>query len=150
MPAPNPEQTASIASFAFYTFLDPIIWLGNRVPHLSHDQLPPLCDYDRLKNLIKRSYPVSMPLLYTNNTKYADLFVPAFGSVLRCTKTPFVLGARDGIRALSALPVRLSNSRGKNVDSVSLQRKLHVVYPVHIVVSRHYRYQPIVEVSLVV
>lgn len=59
MPVPNPEQTASIISFTFFTYLDSVIWLGNRVPHLSNDQLPPLCDYDTVKNLIKRSYPVS-------------------------------------------------------------------------------------------
>ena len=61
MPVPNPEQTASIISFIFYIFLDPIIWLAWRVPHLSRDQLPPLCDYDYVGNLIKRSYPVSTP-----------------------------------------------------------------------------------------
>ena len=55
---PNPEQTASVISYLFYTFLDPIIWLAYRVPHLSHDQLPPLCDTDYVKNLIQRSYPV--------------------------------------------------------------------------------------------
>ncbi|PSR71574.1 hypothetical protein PHLCEN_2v12546 [Hermanssonia centrifuga] len=56
-PVPNPEQTASIISFLFFSFLDPIIWLAYRVPHLSLDQLPPMCDYDYAKNLIKWSYP---------------------------------------------------------------------------------------------
>lgn len=60
MTAPNPEQTASMMSFLFYSFLDPLIWLGYRVPHISHDQLPPQCDYDYAKNLIKRSYPVGV------------------------------------------------------------------------------------------
>lgn len=59
MPEPNPEQTASIISFMLYSFLDPVIWLAYRIPHLAFDQLPPLCDYDYMKNLIKRSYPVS-------------------------------------------------------------------------------------------
>ena len=63
MPVPNPEQTASIISFLFYTFLDPTIWLAWRIPHLSRDQLPPLCDYDYVKSLVARSYPVSkLPL----------------------------------------------------------------------------------------
>ncbi|PSS08857.1 hypothetical protein PHLCEN_2v3472 [Hermanssonia centrifuga] len=56
-PVPNPEQTASIFSFLFYVFLDPSIWLAYRISHLSLDQLPPMCDYDHAKNLIKRSYP---------------------------------------------------------------------------------------------
>jgi hypothetical protein len=36
MPVPNPEQTASIISTVFYFFLDPIVFLGYRIPHLSH------------------------------------------------------------------------------------------------------------------
>ncbi|KAF8256886.1 ABC transporter type 1, transmembrane domain-containing protein [Lactarius quietus] len=47
----NPEQTASILSMTLYTFLDPIIFLAYRVPHLSHDMLPPLADYDCTRNL---------------------------------------------------------------------------------------------------
>ncbi|KAI0052512.1 hypothetical protein FA95DRAFT_1675194 [Auriscalpium vulgare] len=55
-PEPNPEQTAPILSLALYTFLDPIVFLANRVPHLSHDQLPPIADYDHAKNLVQRSF----------------------------------------------------------------------------------------------
>ncbi|KAI9431381.1 hypothetical protein H4582DRAFT_2085045 [Lactarius indigo] len=47
----NPEQTASLLSMMLYTFLDPIVFLAYRVPHLSHDMLPPLADYDYTKNL---------------------------------------------------------------------------------------------------
>ncbi|KAI9435350.1 hypothetical protein H4582DRAFT_2112394 [Lactarius indigo] len=47
----NPEQTASLLSMMLYTFLDPIVFLAFRVPHLSHDMLPPLADYDYTKNL---------------------------------------------------------------------------------------------------
>ncbi|PSR81762.1 hypothetical protein PHLCEN_2v6271 [Hermanssonia centrifuga] len=61
-PEPNAEQTASIASFLSFTFLDPTIWLAYRVPHLSFDQLPPQCDYDYARNLIKRSYPAAIKL----------------------------------------------------------------------------------------
>jgi hypothetical protein len=39
MPIPNPEQTASIISRMFYFFLDPIVFLGYRVPHLPHGSL---------------------------------------------------------------------------------------------------------------
>ncbi|KAH8086617.1 hypothetical protein BXZ70DRAFT_1067776 [Cristinia sonorae] len=53
---PNPEQTASIWSMMIYSFLDPVIFLAYRIPHLSLDQLPPLSDYDRTKNLVGRSF----------------------------------------------------------------------------------------------
>lgn len=36
MPVPNPEQTASIISTLLYFFLDPIVFLGYRLPHLTH------------------------------------------------------------------------------------------------------------------
>jgi hypothetical protein len=54
----NPEQTASRLSMMMYTFLDPIVFLAYRVPHLSHDMLPPLADYDYTKNLVRRSFKV--------------------------------------------------------------------------------------------
>ncbi|KAJ6504343.1 hypothetical protein C8R47DRAFT_1316459 [Mycena vitilis] len=57
MPVANPEQTASILSSAFYFFLDPIIFLAYRIPHLSFDQLPPLCDYDSAENLKAQAFP---------------------------------------------------------------------------------------------
>ncbi|KAJ7785923.1 hypothetical protein B0H16DRAFT_1657372 [Mycena metata] len=56
MPVPNPEQTASLISTMFYFFLDPIIFLGYRLPHLSADQLPPLADYDYTANLKERNF----------------------------------------------------------------------------------------------
>nr|GAT43358.1 ATP-binding cassette transporter [Mycena chlorophos] len=55
MPVPNEEQTASIFSLAFYFFLDPIVQLAARVPHLPFDDLPPLCDYDASHVLRKRA-----------------------------------------------------------------------------------------------
>jgi hypothetical protein len=58
MPVPNPEQTASLLSLLIYTFLDPIVFLAYRMPHLPHDQLPPLADYDYAKNLSKKALPV--------------------------------------------------------------------------------------------
>ncbi|KAH9166803.1 hypothetical protein EDB89DRAFT_2075434 [Lactarius sanguifluus] len=47
----NPEQTAPLLSMMLYTFLDPIVFLAYRVPHLSHDMLPPLADYYYTRNL---------------------------------------------------------------------------------------------------
>ncbi|KAF7339970.1 ATP-binding cassette transporter [Mycena venus] len=56
MPVPNPEQTASIMSAMMYSFLDPVVFLGYRVPHMTADQLPPLADYDYTANLKARNF----------------------------------------------------------------------------------------------
>ncbi|KXN81115.1 ATP-binding cassette transporter abc4 [Leucoagaricus sp. SymC.cos] len=53
---PNPEQTASIFSMITYSFLDPIVFLAYRIPHLAHSQLPPLADYDYTHNLKVKSF----------------------------------------------------------------------------------------------
>ncbi|KAJ6585523.1 multidrug resistance-associated ABC transporter [Mycena capillaripes] len=53
----SPEQTSSLLSLVLYFFLDPIIFLGYRLPHLKFDQLPPLCDYDYVENLKMRAWP---------------------------------------------------------------------------------------------
>ncbi|KAF8965967.1 ABC transporter type 1, transmembrane domain-containing protein [Flammula alnicola] len=58
MPEPNPEQTASIFSLMTYTFLDSVIFLGYKVPHLRFDQLPPLADYDAAKYQTIKAFPV--------------------------------------------------------------------------------------------
>ncbi|KAJ6461033.1 multidrug resistance-associated ABC transporter [Mycena sanguinolenta] len=57
MAVANPEQTASIFSSALYFFLDPIITLAYRIPHLNFDQLPPLCDYDEARYLKEKAFP---------------------------------------------------------------------------------------------
>ncbi|KAL9711361.1 hypothetical protein Ac2012v2_005906 [Leucoagaricus gongylophorus] len=53
----NPEQTASLFSLMVYTFLDPLLFLAARLPHLGHDQLFPLADYDHSRNTTKRAFP---------------------------------------------------------------------------------------------
>ncbi|KAJ7759560.1 P-loop containing nucleoside triphosphate hydrolase protein, partial [Mycena metata] len=57
MPEPNPEQTASPLSLVLYSFLDPVIALAYKLPHLPYDLLPPLADSDASENLKKRSFP---------------------------------------------------------------------------------------------
>ncbi|KAJ6625968.1 ABC transporter type 1, transmembrane domain-containing protein [Mycena sp. CBHHK59/15] len=57
MPIPNPEQTASILSLAFYTFLNPTIFLAHRLTRLPYDLLPPLADYDSTRHLRSKSFP---------------------------------------------------------------------------------------------
>ncbi|KAJ7035141.1 P-loop containing nucleoside triphosphate hydrolase protein [Mycena alexandri] len=53
----NPEQTASVLSSVLYVWLDPIISLAYRMPHLPFEQLPPLCDYDYAEDLKARAFP---------------------------------------------------------------------------------------------
>ncbi|KAJ7141437.1 hypothetical protein C8R44DRAFT_763446 [Mycena epipterygia] len=57
MPVPNPEQTAPILSLVLYFFLDPIIFLAYRIPHLEFEQLPPLSDFDYAENLKAMAFP---------------------------------------------------------------------------------------------
>ncbi|KAJ7167899.1 P-loop containing nucleoside triphosphate hydrolase protein [Mycena filopes] len=57
MPEPNPEQTASPLSLLLFSFLDPVILLAYKLPHLPYDLLPPLADSDQSANLKKRSFP---------------------------------------------------------------------------------------------
>lgn len=45
--APTSEQTASPLSFMLFLFVDRLVYLGWKHPHLPYDQLPDLCDYDR-------------------------------------------------------------------------------------------------------
>ncbi|XP_006463829.1 hypothetical protein AGABI2DRAFT_187296 [Agaricus bisporus var. bisporus H97] len=53
---PDPEQTASILSKITYSFLDSIVVLAYRIPHLAHDQLPALADYDHVENFNLKSF----------------------------------------------------------------------------------------------
>ncbi|KAG1769620.1 hypothetical protein EDD22DRAFT_868510 [Suillus occidentalis] len=55
--SPHPEQTSSWLSMVLYTWLDPIVFKAYRVPHLSHEALPPLADHDYSRNLKKKSFP---------------------------------------------------------------------------------------------
>ena len=59
---PNPEQTTSLASLVSFTFLSPVIWTAWKLPHFPYDLLPPLADYDHLRNLVGKSFPVSAKL----------------------------------------------------------------------------------------
>ncbi len=59
MPVTNDEQTCSLFALVVYSYLDPIIFLGGRVPHLRFDQLPPLSDTDFSKHLTSEAFPVS-------------------------------------------------------------------------------------------
>ncbi|EKM51069.1 uncharacterized protein PHACADRAFT_199901 [Phanerochaete carnosa HHB-10118-sp] len=64
----NAEQTASLFSRAFFTFLDPVIWRAFHASRLSHEELPPLTDYDQAKYLTEQSFPHLDPLSNAGKT----------------------------------------------------------------------------------
>lgn len=55
---PNPEQTVPLLSLVTHTYIGRVVWLANQLPHLPYDKLPPLADYDYLKNLVGKVFPV--------------------------------------------------------------------------------------------
>ncbi|KAI0793372.1 hypothetical protein C8Q75DRAFT_749936 [Abortiporus biennis] len=67
---PNPEQTCSLLSLMLYNFLDHVIFLAYRVPHLGYDKLPPLADYDETKNLVARSFKNLDPFMKKNRNRH--------------------------------------------------------------------------------
>ncbi|KAJ3554167.1 hypothetical protein NP233_g12480 [Leucocoprinus birnbaumii] len=59
----NPEQTTPLISLLFWTFLNPLLIMAARLPHLGHDNLFPLADYDYSRNTTKRAFPVNIHFL---------------------------------------------------------------------------------------
>ncbi|EJT98573.1 P-loop containing nucleoside triphosphate hydrolase protein [Dacryopinax primogenitus] len=58
----NQEQTAPPLLFAFWVFLDPVIFKAYSQPKLPYEQLPPLADYDWATHLAARSFDRLEPL----------------------------------------------------------------------------------------
>ncbi|KAI0711801.1 P-loop containing nucleoside triphosphate hydrolase protein [Cerioporus squamosus] len=75
---PNPEQTASLLSLVTYHFLEPVIWLAYRMPHLPFDMFPPLPDYDHLRNIVGRSFPILDPMLNKSRRHLALKLIRVF------------------------------------------------------------------------
>ncbi|KIK69543.1 hypothetical protein GYMLUDRAFT_236056 [Collybiopsis luxurians FD-317 M1] len=59
---PNPEQTASLLSLLFFSYLDPIIFKASKVPHLSTDELPFLSEEDQARVLREKDLGKLDPL----------------------------------------------------------------------------------------
>ena len=82
---PNPEQTASILSLVVYSFLDPLVFEAYRVPHLSHERLPAIADYDHTEYLREKTFPVR-----TGDSFIVDethRYLQAFRLIPRCQRT---------------------------------------------------------------
>ncbi|EJU03270.1 hypothetical protein DACRYDRAFT_115475 [Dacryopinax primogenitus] len=60
---PAPEQTASLISFLFCGFLEPLILMSYQLPSLPYDKLPPLPDTDWSENLRKRAVTKLDPMV---------------------------------------------------------------------------------------
>lgn len=102
MAVPNPEQTASLFSFFTYIWLEPTVWRAYRLPHLPTSELPPLCDYDEVGNLIKQSYPVRVFL--ASQSVFSHESTTESGSFLGTEARPFTLGTGQNISTLLDLP----------------------------------------------
>ena len=93
----NDEQTCSIISLVFYTYLDPVIFLGARVPHLSYDQLPPLSDTDYAKHLTGNAFPVRHWAYFIAFNWCSSTMTLASGSISGSKKASFILRFDAGL-----------------------------------------------------
>ncbi|KAI0824512.1 P-loop containing nucleoside triphosphate hydrolase protein [Trametes gibbosa] len=75
---PHPEQTASLLSLLTYIYMERLIWLAWRLPRLTYDMLPPLADYDHLKNLVGRSFPKLDPTQTQSRRHFALDLISVF------------------------------------------------------------------------
>ena len=88
MRVPNPEQTASILSLTLYSFLDPLVFEAYRVPHLSHERLPAIADYDHTEYLREKTFPVRLGASnYSFIVDETDWYPEAFRLISRCQRT---------------------------------------------------------------
>ncbi|GJE99674.1 multidrug resistance-associated ABC transporter [Phanerochaete sordida] len=102
---PSPEQTTSAVSLIIWTFLDPLVWRAYRVPHLSHDQLPPLADYDEAEYLIQQNFGHLDP--FSGAKKKGSLLWP----ILKIIRIPMIYQTICGL----ILPIfRLAGPIGVN------------------------------------
>jgi hypothetical protein len=70
----SPEQTSNLLTFLLFNFMNPTISEASKVTHLSANQLPPLCDYDSVRYLIKNSYKVcDQEFFYFNPFKHVPV-----------------------------------------------------------------------------
>lgn len=58
MSIPGRELVDPWISKLFFTYIDPVVVLANKVSHLKFDQLPPLLDVDYASYVTKQAFPV--------------------------------------------------------------------------------------------
>ncbi|EIW59890.1 multidrug resistance-associated ABC transporter [Trametes versicolor FP-101664 SS1] len=74
----HPEQTASLLSLLTYIHVEPLIWLAWRLPRVTYEMLPPLPEYDHLKHLVRRTFPLLDPMQNKSRRHLALDFISAF------------------------------------------------------------------------
>ncbi|KAJ7063699.1 P-loop containing nucleoside triphosphate hydrolase protein [Mycena amicta] len=101
----SPEETASTLSLITYSFLDPLIALAGRIPHLSYDLLPPLAradDVQRLKTAhfarldtftdAKKPHPhIFFPLMRIFRGEYAQMVFFCIVQVISSFGSPIAI-----------------------------------------------------------
>ncbi|CDO74329.1 hypothetical protein BN946_scf184850.g1 [Trametes cinnabarina] len=75
---PSSEQTASVFSRLFYTYLESFIWRARRLSHITYEMLPPLPDYDHLKYLVARTFPLLDPMQTKSQRHLGLLLIRVF------------------------------------------------------------------------
>jgi hypothetical protein len=108
-----------------YTFLDPIVYLAYRVPHLSHDMLPPLADYDYAKNLVKRSFKAGLPLLLAQ--VFYLYFLSALGYLFWKSKEAHLLGIHGGLQSVPCVLSSVASSLILHLGREYVQQAILIV-----------------------
>jgi hypothetical protein len=61
---PSPVQITSLLGMGLATYLDPVVAKSYTESKLPYESFPPLADYDRAKNLVAKSFPVGVLMLF--------------------------------------------------------------------------------------
>ncbi|OSD00626.1 P-loop containing nucleoside triphosphate hydrolase protein [Trametes coccinea BRFM310] len=75
---PSAEQTVSLFSLLFYTYLETFIWRARRLSRITYEMLPPLPDYDHLRYLVGRTFPVLDPMRTKSQRHIGLLLIRVF------------------------------------------------------------------------
>ncbi|KAF8309911.1 hypothetical protein DL93DRAFT_2230628 [Clavulina sp. PMI_390] len=93
---PNSEQTASVLSKISFSFMDRLVYLGYKHPHVPFDLLPSLCDYDRGAYLNERGRDYIRPSLAKKRHSFVwrllVLFRAEFLVLIACTISRAIFG----------------------------------------------------------
>ncbi|KAJ3895455.1 P-loop containing nucleoside triphosphate hydrolase protein [Lentinula edodes] len=115
--APNPEQTASLLSLVFFTYLDSLVWKASKVPHLSTEALPPLSDNDQARILRAKALSMLDPLsgggsrhIFFNIIRVFSWDMASMSIALICNATTAFVPAVSTNRLLVYLETRESGN----------------------------------------
>jgi hypothetical protein len=92
-PYPNPEQTASLLSFASFAMLDPVIYASMRTDRLTPDMLPPQLDTDDIAALESQAYRFLDPFYRAESRDGKPRHVHVLRGLLAAFRNNWVLQA---------------------------------------------------------